>query len=619
MNARRGFASRLAWLGLAALLMVACAKDKKTLLLVNVSAQGAPTPTSVAIEVIPTSGLSAGAVEFAWSKSKSGPQQFGVYLPDSVVGPATVLATGKADNGIVQSRGSNSATIVADKTNGPVDLTLQPLAGVGDAGVEDTGVVNPDQDASVAGQDTGGADLPMGDAPEVDAGLGDANGDAPVDGTADLGSDGSVAFSWEPAENVEKDSLSRSSNPSVAVEPTTENVFVAWYESNKVKVMRYDRQLATWGAAKTLESQGIPSQVAVGTDAFGNIMVAWIQSDSADPTLGVWTSQSSDGVQWTAPQQVATGKIYTMSFAMARNGIARMAWSKETGTNKKGVFTAAYDKTSWTVDTAPVLDPNDPAVFDPYDPKPQLVIGGTGDGIVTFAVRDEKKLESVGAVNLTGSTRSALHILDTDTGHGVLTDNRSAAMNANGDGVVVWPQLTSPALNFATYNPAVGWSSAQRMVDGDDFYTTAAALDASGNITVAWVQALSTSGNNLMAIHGKVGGSWSEPMALESDNTAGDVTADYAVPMLAADGLGNVQVVWRKKTNAGTFGAYARRLQDSVWQPQVKLGQKADLKAFQPRVAAADSGFAAATFVYVSPTGNTTDPDAYNVEVALFR
>jgi hypothetical protein len=238
---------------------------------------------------------------------------------------------------------------------------------------------------------------------------------------------------------------------------------------------------------------------------------------------------------------------------------------------------------------------------------------------VTFAVRDEKKLESVGAVNLTGATRSALHILDTDTSHGVLTENRSAAMNANGEGVVVWPQVTSAALTFATYNPAVGWSAAQKVVEGDDFYTTAAALDANGNITVAWVQALSASGNNLMAIHGKQGGTWGETTALESDNTAGDVPADYAAPMLATDGLGNVQVVWRKKTNASTFGAYVRRLQDSVWQPQVKLGQKTDLKAFLPRVAAADSGFAAMTFAYASPTGTTSDPEAYNVEVALFR
>jgi hypothetical protein len=187
---------------------------------------------------------------------------------------------------------------------------------------------------------------------------------------------------------------------------------------------------------------------------------------------------------------------------------------------------------------------------------------------------------------------------------------------------VVWPQATSTtaaSLNLAYYKPAVGWSPVQKVADGDEFYTTGVALDDNSHVTVAWVQELTASGHNVMAIHGKVGGTWSEVTPLEIDNTAGGTATDYAAPMLAVDGLGNVQVVWKKKINATTFGAYARRLQGTTWQPQVQLGQKADLKIFKPRVAVADSGFGAATFAYYSSSGTTPDSEAYNVEVAFCR
>jgi hypothetical protein len=55
----------------------------------------------------------------------------------------------------------------------------------------------------------------------------------------------------------------------------------------------------------------------------------------------------------------------------------------------------------------------------------------------------------------------------------------------------------------------------------------------------------------------------------------------------------------------------------------VKLGEKTDLTAYlylsSNPLAIADSGFGAATFTFVDPTGATSDPEAYNVEVAFCR
>jgi hypothetical protein len=637
MNARRGLVNKLAWLGLAAALTLACSSDKKTLLLVDVSLlPGVAAPTSVTIDVA-TAGGPLGSEDFDWAEAKNGILQAGVYLPDGVVGTVTVTATGKA-GGVAQSRDSKPAEIIADKTNGPVALALGSIEAAGDAGA-DAASVSPDSGvAEVAGDagrlpdtakpgsevggndasdDDGGMDASVSDAPERDANLSLVDGS--VEDGLGAGGDATGVVAWEPAENVEKDPVARSSYPVIVVEPILENVIVAWYENSKVKVLRYDRKAGTWGAVKTIESRGLPSQVAIGADASGNVIVAWVQQyTGTDASLhGVWVSQSSDGIAWSPAVQVATGKVFTLTFGMARNGTARMAWTRETGTNMKGVFTAAYDKSSWKADPAPVLDPNDPGVVDPDDPNPQLAVGGTGDAILVFDMDDASKNTSVGVVTLTGATRSAARLLDTYTAGHIYAENRSVAMNANGEGVVVWAEngSTSAALNLSYYKPSSSWTSVQKVTDGDEFYSLGSALDNNGNITVAWVQGFASGGHNVMAIHGKVGGAWGQATALETDNMAAGNYNEFATPMLAADGFGNVLAVWQKKINATTYGAYARRLQGTTWQPQVKLGQKADHKTLWPRVAVADSGFGAATFEYYAGS----DPEAYNVEVAFCR
>lgn len=618
MNARCELVNRLAWMGLATVLTLACTSDKKTLLLADISLlPGVPAPTSVTLDIT-TAGGPLGSEDFDWAEAKNGILQAGVYLPDGASGPVTITATGMA-GAVAQSRASSPADIIADKTNGPVRLSLGALEVVGDAGV-DASIGGTD----LPGDDDGGVDASVdasvSDVPEKDANL--APVDAPVeDGLADGGSagDDATGFAWEPAENVEKDPVARSYYPVVAVEPMTENVFVAWYESSKVKVMRYDRKAGTWGAVKILESRGLPSQVAIGTDASGNVIVAWVQQyTGTDASLhGVWVSQSNDGIAWSPAVQVATGSVFTLTFGMARNGTARLAWTRETGTNKKGVFTAYYDKSSWKAEPAPVIDPNDPGVVDPEDPNPQLAVGGTGDGILVFDMFDANKNTSVAAVTLTGATRSAARILDTNTDKAIYAENRSVAMNANGEGVVVWAEnaTNSAVLNLAYYKPSSEWTSVQKVIDGDEFFTLGSALDNNGNITVAWVQGFANSGHNVMAIHGKVGGTWGQPTALETDNTAAGNYNEFATPMLAVDGFGNVLAVWQKKIDSTTYAAYARRLQGTTWQPEVKLGQKADHKTLWPRVAVADSGFGAASFVYYAGS----DAEAYNVEVAFCR
>jgi len=671
MNWLAGTAGKRALILLAAIWAAACSSDKKTLLLVDVSlGLEVPAPGSVSLTV--TKGtVRIGVTDFAWP-AQGAILHAGVYLPDSAVGTVSITATGVA-GGAQEIASAPDVPIVAGQTNGPVNMTLETSVVVPDGGPPAGADALPDleiSDANAVGLDGGNIDGPAvdgggvdtvpvaldsgaadGNSPDsvlpgadggvtVDAGVLDAplpafdgpGVDSPGDAAsaqADATPDAAPALAWQPATNVENDILSRSYDPVVAVEPLAENVFVAWSEETAVKVQRFDRQSGTWDASKTIENRGSPDGVGIGTDAAGHIIATWYQGSSvSDPSLpGVWVSHSSDGKAWSPPQQIAPGTVVNdwdgtreLHLAVARNGVARLAYSLSVDTADTtglvGLFTAYFDGTSWKANPDPVVAPTSPNSTRYYAPNSQLVIGGTGDGVLVLDEAEPSDAGTglaVGVVNLIGATRTAPQIIGSDPSTGI--GYRSAAMNASSDAVVVWWDMG--ALWASTYKTSGTWSSPQKIKDNKEFLLVTAALDNNGFVTVAWSQAIATGAYNLMALHGKVGGIWSDITPLETDNVASDSIDEMAEPKLAVDAVGNVLVVWAKKINDATWGTYARRLQGAAWQPQVKLGQKANLQTWTPVVAVADSGFGAAAFEYYDMTGNTTDTEAYNVEVAF--
>ena len=673
MIALRGIASKLALVVLAAATTVACSSENKTLLLVNVSL---PATSSVVIDSVSLSVTGAGVTDFPWSKAKAGTLQAGIFLPDSMAGDVTVTAVGKL-GGSPLLQGSQTGSVLAGKTNGPITVTLTPIS-TGDAGSPEIGPAADTAAADLADHDLAptvpdggasdvrldanraesiavdgdsdvadgkgldvplasdaGADVPVGDVVDSDGDVVEAGPEksdgSPGEVAAEVGGrDAPLSLNWQPASNVENDILARSYEPSIAVEPITENVYIVWVESTAVKVKRWDRQAGTWGTTRVLQTGGDPNDVQVGTDANGHIMVAWYQdSRVADTTLpGVWVSQSNDGTAWSPPQRLVDWAVYGLQFAMARNGTARMVMSHQPGPNQMVLNTGYYNGSSWTVNPDPVLPVDSPMVSKyGYDPAPQLAVGATGDGILVFDAYEVNDAGSspvgVAAVNLTGATRSAPQILDTDTVNTVYNTERFAAMNGNGEGVVAWAQYDD-SVNLSVYKPSVGWSTPQKLVNTTGASNMAVAMDDQGFITAAWAQSLSVNGYNVVAIHGKVGGKWSEVTPLETDDKSEwTLTTRFPAPRLVANPAGTVLALWKKQVNTTTFGAYARRLEGDTWLPQVKLGEKTDLTAYlylsSNPLAIADSGFGAATFTFVDPTGATSDPEAYNVEVAFCR
>jgi hypothetical protein len=255
--------------------------------------------------------------------------------------------------------------------------------------------------------------------------------------------------------------------------------------------------------------------------------------------------------------------------------------------------------------------------------NPSLVGNASGDGILIFDKDDALGNSGVAAVTLTGQTFSTPTFLDPNY-LTVTPDSRAIAMNRKGEATFVWSESSgaTTGLLARTYNPTVGWSSVSpTIVSSDTIGAVAVAMDEQDNVTILFQQALTSGGSNVMGIHGTVNGSWSDVTVLETDNVAGYLTSEYAMPKLAMDASGNVLAVWRKDVSTSTtttYGAFASRFAGGSWLPQFKLGQKTGFNVLEVNVSVADSGFGAATFYYFTDVA-TSDPDALNTMVAFFR
>ena len=632
------------------LLAGACASDdERSLVLLDIKlGVGVAAPQQVVLSAA-QGGVEVKTATVPWGTAGSGPLKVGFFIPSGITGPVIIAAKAYTDNVLVaEGRLASEIPLEAGATVGPFDLILDlpvvtpPLSDGGvDTGTADAvptgsevgdgapppppldggleaGTVDGPRDIAVV--DAGQPDLPSDDAPDAptpadaaDTTLGPVDTTlGPVDTTPAV--EVGHTPTWEPAQNIEKDSLNSSYAPVVAIDPVNEHVYVAWEESTTIKVKRWNRVTAAWEKTITVENRGGPNSPSIGADTKGNVIVVWGQNSngSTPSTDGLWVSQTTDGVVFSPPTRITPDPSFDSVLAVARNGTAHVVYSKQGGSGGWPVFTAYYDGTGWT-ENPTTLDAN------PYftDSRPRLALSASGDGLLIF----RRGWGTVGTA-LTGQTFTPPLSMDLDEDASVY--HAAVAMNRKGQGLVVWssPSGGGQALLARTYTPAVGWSSpSPPIVTSDTVASPAVALDEQGMATILWQQEILSGGANMMGIHGSTSGSWSDVALLETDNKSGTLTTPDAYPMVAIDQNGDVLAVWRKDLSTSTtttFGAYATRFAGGSWLPQAQLGLKTGLIVPDVQVAVADWGFGAAAFNYIAEDA-TSEAAAYNVHVAFFR
>jgi hypothetical protein len=674
------------FLAFAAQLAACSSSDERPLVVLDIRLG----PDVVAPDVIRLSAASGGkevrSAEVPWRPAANGILEVGLYVPENVTGLITI--SGKALKGAqTVAEGSVASEILLQKSGqvGPYPLVLSlsvtPPPGQLDGGLDggldgaiDSGnldalrgpeaTATPDTPPAEAGApDTVTSEADAGDAPRpkdvaapdaaipddvslptdatdaIQLDLSPAQPDTLVD-VADAPEDRAEAMpppidtrphvpAWEPAQSLGT-STGSSMFPAIAVDPVSENVYLAWADGISVKARRWTRATGTWEKTVQIEDRGAPNVVQIGADAKGNVIMVWRQdanrvSDAA--LLGVWTSRSSDGVSWSPPVRIGALNSSELYLSVARNGTARAIYTK-TIPNQWYLYTAYFDGTSW-MESAKEL-----AVIDYSHSstrfRGKLVVSATGDGVLLFnndlgdgAVRT--------VVPLTGSTVGAATVMSLKSSAN-WSNGDAIAMNRKGEAVFVWAEADAAQTSIYArlYNPASGWGSippriaAAELIAGD----VAATLDEQDNITAVWQQYVPFHGMNLMGIHGSLSGSWSEVTPIETDNHSTTDPVNSAVPAMAIDGLGNSLLVWLKDESttkaldysAPRYGAYGSGYVNGAWLPQVALGQKPALTADDITLSVSDKGLGAAVLdYYYWPEPVTVDPDAFSPMVSFFR
>jgi hypothetical protein len=635
--------SRKSVLSLAlGLLLAACSSsDERSLVLVDLQLGTGVSPPDTVHVSASQSSVEVKGYDIPWGGAGVGPKQVGVFVPSGVSGQVTISAKAFVGSAIVaEGRIADPVTLKSGGSVGPFVLVLAPpgvAPPVSDGGVDlagsEAGASSPEVNDTATPESAVDAGRPETGRPDaaVDGGSVDGPG-APSDSaiTQTDTSDGSAptidsatvaevghTMAWEPGQNIEKDSLSSTYYPVVAVDPINEHVYIAWKDDSKVKVKRWNRPSATWGNTLTLENRGDPNSVRIGADTLGNVMVVWAQnSNGASSSVdGVWMSRTADGATWSPAVRISQDAAFGVQFAMARNGTARAVYSKQTS---KGwpLYTAYYDKTGWT-ENPTTLDSN----TNYGSSEPLLALDAAGDGLLIFRMS-----WGIAGTALTGTSFTTPTMLDPNY-QTVSAQDAAIAMNRKGEGIVVWSEASgSNTVALArTYNPSLGWSSVSNpLVTSSTVAALAVTLDEQSQATLLWQQNLKTGGANLMGMHGSMTGAWSDVAVLETDNRAGalNLTTEFAYPKVAIDGSGNVLVAWRKDlsdSSTTTYGAYATHFAAGTWSPQTKLGVKVGFDVPDLSIAVADSGFGAAAFAYIAGSATTADPDTYNAYVAFFR
>jgi hypothetical protein len=497
--------------------------------------------------------------------------------------------------------------------------------------------------ADAADVGVGGPETNPPDAPAVSdvARLTDA-----VEARADTGADSFVASTWQPVENIQYDSNdplgSSAGYPgeiAVAVDPVYQHVYVMWtdYGFWAVRVRRWNHTTATWEPTRTLENNGSgdPTGPQIGVDGPGHVIAAWRHtfiSTTTESTInemgGVWVSQSTDGVSWSAAKSVTPDRprnVVELSMAVARNGQARMAFSERPTVSPQTIqlYSAYFDGTTWT--TGP--DPLAPEVSgDTNYRDPSVAIADDGSGIVLFTQNDSAGHSSVAASTFASATVNGFVILDSNT-----TDDLSemvVAMNRSGRGAVVWGDSDGAMLR--SYSPSTKTWTAAENIGKVGLYQSRVVMAQDGTVTVAWSEWVNGF-YNVWTLEGTVGGTWTTPMALETDNLSipnnqysMDTVDRLPEPWLAVDGNGNVLALWSKKTKdtpTHEFAVEARRKlagKPNDWQATTELAKKSILLPKGLSVAVSDAGLGAASYCWGDPD-DTNDPDSEQVFVSLLR
>jgi hypothetical protein len=445
-------------------------------------------------------------------------------------------------------------------------------------------------------------------------GTGGAKGGNGGTSTGGTGAGGSGAPSWANAVGFAGAGTSIQLNPAVAVDPSG-NAVVVFQNGSAIYANHYDATQNSWGTPTPLDARGLAYEPKVAVDKNGIYVAVWgIPNDTT--YKGIWTSTSSDGVNWsTPPTAITTTSAWSPVISMNANGDAVVAWTESISNNWQvaAAMRTGGNNPSWGGPTVLLTSKDD------GDRNPAAVISGTGEAFVGWEQTDgtSAAIDVIWMAQHTSSGWGKAFVFDDDMAGAYKV---SLAANKSGAVIATYLELTptnSLKLWSRRYTPGSGFAGALGVTEANEIDETlppALVLDDTGVATVAWNVQVGTDFEVHASRSAASDTSWPAETPIETDDTAADddpnntdQTAHATMPLLGCDPAGNVTLVWRKRTTASgqRYDLVSRRLPvGGTWNPVIPVESMDTLSVFFPALAVGTNGTAVAAWYYSTDTSS---------------
>ncbi len=363
-------------------------------------------------------------------------------------------------------------------------------------------------------------------------------------------------FGWGAAQLIETDNAGGAYNPQIAIDANG-NAIAVWHQSDgsrdNIMVNRFTPG-SGWGATELIETddagRAVLPQIAIATD--GSAIAVWEQDDGI--RNNIWANRYIPGSGWSAAELIETddaGVAYFPQIAIAADGNAIAVWQQSDGTRNNIWANRYIPGSGWGA--AELIETDDAG--GAYNP--QIAIDANGNAIAVWAQSDSTR-DNIWTNRYTlGSGWGTAELIETDDA-GDASDPQ-IAIDANGNAIAVWAQSDSTSYKYNIlanrYMPGSGWGSAKLIETGNAGHATnpQIAIDASGNGIVVWEQSDDTR-YNIWANRYTPGSGLGSAQLIETDNS-GNVYS----PQIAIDANGNAIAVWSQSDGALTTNIWFNR------------------------------------------------------------
>lgn len=307
-----------------------------------------------------------------------------------------------------------------------------------------------------------------------------------------------------------------------------------------------------WQTAQQIDSNPYTSMSQLATDAEGNAIAIWVQSDGLPQQYGLWANRYTKDHGWGIPTRINNyvGQADWPSIAMTHDGKAIAVWSQYSlfDINNPNVPTTTrlwmsrYDREGhWSV-PQPLEDEQYSSNFA------SVVVDEDGDALVTYLRTNTAfDVTNVYALRIDhGGQIGAATLLQSDAA--INSVGQLLAVDAHGQGIVAWTQFDPTSGDTQiwtdTFVPERGWQGPQMLVTQLQYASTSGGLsmDAHGN-AVLGIQSwnIATYAYNVYAAYFDHHSGWQLPQLLEDTNA---ITADSLTISMNADGV--AMAAWRE-------------------------------------------------------------------------